>query len=54
MNQSVAKPIATGSRRDLQHGFPPVIDTVYSFDDAKAGLNHFATRQLFGKVAIRH
>jgi hypothetical protein len=38
MNQSVAKPIATGSRRDLQHGFPPVIDTVYSFDDAKAAL----------------
>jgi NADPH:quinone reductase-like Zn-dependent oxidoreductase len=62
MNQSLVKPIATGSRRDLenlgralvQHDIRPVIDSVYSFGDAKAGLSHFANRQLFGKVVICH
>jgi NADPH:quinone reductase-like Zn-dependent oxidoreductase len=56
------KGIVTGSRRDLedlnrvlaQHQIRPVIDSVYAFDDAMAGLNHFAERQLFGKVVIRH
>ena len=56
------KGIATGSRRDLedlnrvlaQHQIRPVIDSVYAFDDAMAGLNHFVQRQLFGKVVIRH
>jgi NADPH:quinone reductase-like Zn-dependent oxidoreductase len=56
------KGIVTGSRRDLedlnrvlaQHQIRPVIDSVYAFDDAMAALNHFAERQLFGKVVIRH
>ncbi len=56
------KAIVTGSRRDLedlnrvlaQHQIRPIIDSVYDFDDAIAGLNHFAARQLFGKVVIRH
>jgi NADPH:quinone reductase-like Zn-dependent oxidoreductase len=56
------KTIVTGSRRDLedlnrvlvQHEIRPVIDSIYAFDDAKAGLSHFAGRQLFGKVVIRH
>jgi NADPH:quinone reductase-like Zn-dependent oxidoreductase len=56
------KAIVTGSRRDLedlgralaQHDIRPVIDSVYAFDDAKAGLSHFAERRLFGKVVIRH
>ncbi len=54
--------IAIGSRRDLedlsrameQHEIRPVIDSVFSFDDAKAGWSHFSDRQLFGKVVIRH
>ena len=56
------KAITVGSRRDLedlgrvlvQHDIRPVIDSVYAFDDAKAGLSHFAGRRLFGKVVIRH
>ena len=34
--------------------FRPVIDSVFSFDDAAAAWRHFADRQLFGKVVIRH
>lgn len=56
------KGIVTGSRRDLedlnralaQHHIRPVIDSAYAFDNAMAALNHFAERQLFGKVVIRH
>jgi NADPH:quinone reductase-like Zn-dependent oxidoreductase len=61
-SQATFRPIAIGSRRDLeevcrvmkQHGMRPVIDSVFSFDDAAAALHHFADRQLFGKVVIRH
>jgi NADPH:quinone reductase-like Zn-dependent oxidoreductase len=61
-SQATFQPIAIGSRRDLedlsrvmeQHEIRPVIDSVFSFGDAKAGWNHFAGRQLFGKVVIRH
>ncbi|MEA3173890.1 MAG: hypothetical protein QOF42_1301 [Gammaproteobacteria bacterium] len=62
LSQATFRPIAIGSRRDLeevcrvmkQHGMRPVIDSVFSFDDAAAALHHFADRQLFGKVVIRH
>jgi D-arabinose 1-dehydrogenase-like Zn-dependent alcohol dehydrogenase len=62
MSQATFRPIAIGSRRDLedvgrvmkQHGIRPVIDSVFSFDDAAAAWRHFADRQLFGKVVIRH
>jgi NADPH:quinone reductase-like Zn-dependent oxidoreductase len=62
MSQATFQPITTGSRRDLedltrlltQHEIRPVVDSVYSFDEAKAALSHFANRQLFGKVVIRH
>jgi NADPH:quinone reductase-like Zn-dependent oxidoreductase len=62
MSQAAFRPIAVGSRRDLedvarvvqQHGIRPVIDSVFSFDDAAAAWRHFADRQLFGKVVIRH
>ena len=62
MSQATFRPIAIGSRRDLedvvrvvqQHGIRPVIDSVFAFDDAAAALRHFAGRQLFGKVVIRH
>ncbi|MDB5462304.1 MAG: zinc-binding dehydrogenase family protein [Phenylobacterium sp.] len=62
MSLATFKPIVVGSRRDLedlgrtleQHEIRPVIDSVFSFDDAKAGWSHFADRQLFGKVVVRH
>jgi NADPH:quinone reductase-like Zn-dependent oxidoreductase len=62
MSQARFQPIATGSRRDLedlcrtieQHKIRPVIDSVFSFDDAKAGWSHYAGRKVTGKVVIRH
>jgi NADPH:quinone reductase-like Zn-dependent oxidoreductase len=62
LSQATFQPIATGSRRDLedlcrvveQHAIRPVIDSVYSFDDAKAGWSHYASRKVTGKVVIRH
>lgn len=62
MSQATFRPIAIGNRRDLEdvgravqlHGIRPVIDSVFSFDDAAAAWRHFADRQLFGKVVIRH
>jgi len=62
LSQATYQPIATGSRRDLedlcrvleQHKIQPVIDSVFSFEDAKAGLNHYAGRKVTGKVVIRH
>jgi NADPH:quinone reductase-like Zn-dependent oxidoreductase len=62
LSQARFQPIATGSRRDLedlcrvmeQHNIRPVIDSVFSFDDAKAGWSHYAGRKVTGKVVIRH
>src|SRR5580704_12828443 len=62
ISQATFQPIATGSRRDLedlcrvmvQHQIRPVIDSVFSFDDAKAGWSHYAGRKVTGKVVIRH
>jgi NADPH:quinone reductase-like Zn-dependent oxidoreductase len=62
MSQARFQPIATGSRRDLedlcrvmeQHKIRPVIDSVFSFDDAKAGWSYYAGRKVTGKVVIRH
>jgi NADPH:quinone reductase-like Zn-dependent oxidoreductase len=62
LSQATYQPIATGSRRDLedlcrvleQHKIQPVIDSVFSFEDAKAGLSHYAGRKVTGKVVIRH
>ena len=62
LSQATFQPIATGSRRDLedlcrvmeQHQIRPVIDSVFSFDDAKAGWSHYADRKVTGKVVIRH
>jgi NADPH:quinone reductase-like Zn-dependent oxidoreductase len=53
LSQARFQPIATGSRRDLEdlcrvierHGIRPVIDSVFSFDDAKAGWSHYAGRK---------
>src|SRR6202162_1273394 len=62
LSQATYQPIPTGSRRDLedlcrvleQHKIQPVIDSVFSFEDAKAGLSHYAGRKVTGKVVIRH
>jgi NADPH:quinone reductase-like Zn-dependent oxidoreductase len=62
LSQATYQPIATGSRRDLedlcrvmeQHKIQPVIDSVFSFEEAKAGLSHYAGRKVTGKVVIRH
>src|SRR6202045_608927 len=62
LSQATYQPIPTGSRRDLedlcrvleQHKIQPVIDSVFSFEDAKAGLNHYAGRKVTGEGVIRH
>jgi NADPH:quinone reductase-like Zn-dependent oxidoreductase len=49
-------------RRDLedlcrtmeQRQIRPVIDSVFSFDEAKAGWSHYAGRKVTGKVVISH
>lgn len=54
--------ITTGSRRDLEElvrfvartGLKPVIDSAYSFDDARAAIEHLGQRQVFGKVVVQH
>jgi NADPH:quinone reductase-like Zn-dependent oxidoreductase len=60
--QARFQPIAVGNRRDLEdlcrvmkeHEIRPVIDSVFSFDDAKVGWSHYAGRKVTGKVVISH
>jgi len=62
LSQATFQPIVVGSRRDLedlcrtmeQHQIRPVIDSVFSFDEAKAGWSHYAGSKVTGKVVIRH
>lgn len=62
LSQATFQPIATGSRRDLedmcrvfaQHEIRPVVDSIYSFEEAKTAFTHYAGQNLFGKVVIRH
>jgi NADPH:quinone reductase-like Zn-dependent oxidoreductase len=62
LSQATFQPIVVGSRRDLedlcrvmkQHEIRPVIDSVFSFDEAKAGWSHYAGRKVTGKVVISH
>lgn len=61
-SQASLQPIVVGNRIDLeemlrviaQHSIKPVIDSVYAFEDLQAGWDHFAARNVFGKVVIRH
>lgn len=54
--------IAVGSRSDyedlnrvlVRHQIHPVIDQVFSFEDAPAALSHFRNETRFGKVVISH
>ena len=60
-SQARFQPIVIGSRRDLedmlrlmaQHKVQPCIDSTYAFDDVRKAWDHYAARQLFGKVVIR-
>lgn len=62
LSQATFQPIVVGSRRDLedlcrtmeQHRIRPMIDSVFSFDEAKAGWSHYADRKVTGKVVISH
>jgi len=60
LSQARIQPLATGSRQDLEdviatvahHRLHPVIDSRFAFADARSGWEHFAARNLFGKVVI--
>ena len=53
---------ATGSRQDFErmnkaiawHKLRPVIDRVFSFDDAPAAFEHLSGQKHFGKIVIKH
>ena len=36
------------------HAMRPVIDSVFPFKEAKSAWAHYAGRNVFGKVVIRH
>ncbi len=54
--------ITVGSRDDfsdmtgaiMQHGFHPVIDRVFAFDEIRGALGHLSSGKHFGKIAIKH
>jgi NADPH:quinone reductase-like Zn-dependent oxidoreductase len=62
LSQARFQPIVVGSRRDLedlcrvieQHKIRPIIDSVFSFADAKAAWSHYVDHKVTGKVVIRH
>ena len=53
---------SVGSRADFEamnraitvHSLKPVVDRIFSFEDAQAAFTHFLSRKHFGKVVIRH
>jgi NADPH:quinone reductase-like Zn-dependent oxidoreductase len=62
MSQALYRPIALGSRQDLEdlvrfiakHKISPIIDSRYAFDDAKHAFERLTTRNIFGKVVVNH
>lgn len=62
MSQARYCSIAVGSRQDLEdlvrfiaeHKIRPVIDSRFTFDDAKAAFERLMTRNVFGKLVINH
>ena len=62
MSQATLRCISVGSRVDVEamqravnvHAMHPVIDSVFPFADAKAAWAHYAGRDVFGKIVIRH
>ena len=62
LSQSTLRTIGVGSRSDLEdmnralalHNVHPVIDRVFSFDEAPEAFSYFAEGRYFGKVVISH
>jgi len=62
LSQARYQPISVGSRQDLEdmlrfmatHDIHPHIDSHHAFDDAKLAFQKLMTRNVFGKVVIRH
>jgi NADPH:quinone reductase-like Zn-dependent oxidoreductase len=62
MSQATLRCISAGSRIDVDamiraveaHAMHPVIDSVFPFAEAKAAWAHYAGRDVFGKIVIRH
>jgi NADPH:quinone reductase-like Zn-dependent oxidoreductase len=62
MGQATLRCISAGSRTDVEamhravdaHAMRPVIDSVFPFMEARSAWAHYAGRNVFGKVVIRH
>src|SRR5713226_8001333 len=62
MSQATLRCISVGSRVDVEamqravdvHAMHPVIDSVFPFVEAKSAWAHYAGRDVFGKIVIRH
>lgn len=62
MSQATLRCISVGSRIDVEamnravdaHVMHPVIDRVFPFAEAKSAFAHYAGRNVFGKIVIRH
>ena len=62
MSQATLRCISVGSRVDVEamnraveaHVMHPVIDRVFPFAEARSALAHYAGRNVFGKIVIRH
>ena len=61
-SQASYKAIGVGSRSDLEemnraiflHNLHPVIDSAFDFADARAAYERLASRNILGKIVIRH
>ena len=62
MSQATLRCISVGSRVDAEamnraveaHAMHPVIDRVFPFAEARSAFTHYAGRNVFGKIVIRH
>ena len=62
MSQATLRCISVGSRVDVEamnravdaHAMHPVIDRVFPFAEARSAFTHYAGRNVFGKIVIRH
>lgn len=62
LSQARYQPITVGSRQDLDdllrfvthHAIRPCIDSTWDFGDAKRGFERLISRNVFGKVVIKH
>src|SRR5712671_1049646 len=62
MSQATLRCISVGSRIDVEameravdaHAMHPVIDSMFPFAEARSAFTHYAGRNVFGKIVIRH